>query len=145
MDVLDKVNDSLKLRYYPKIRHLDNGCHLWIGAISDGGNYGSFSVLGHTIKAHRMAWILTHKQDIPEGMCVCHKCDNGKCVNPEHLFLGTFKDNNKDMINKGRDINGNVKLKEHDICKIYKLYDRGFRAETIAKRFKISISVIYRI
>ena len=145
MDVLNKVNDKLKYRFYFKVKKLDNGCHLWTGAITMRNMYGSFSVLGHTIKAHRMAWILVNNRDIPKGLCICHKCDNPTCVNPEHLFLGTFKDNNRDMINKGRNINGNAKLKEQDICKIYTLYDKGFRTETIAKRFKISISSCQRI
>lgn len=63
--------------------------------------YGQANYKGKKLKAHRLSWIL-HYGEIPENMVVCHKCDNPKCVNPEHLFLGTQRDNLKDMKTKGR-------------------------------------------
>jgi hypothetical protein len=60
---------------------------------------------GH-IYQHRLAWEAHNAEPIPEGMCVLHKCDNPRCFNPEHLFLGTRKDNTHDMCTKGRH-NGN--------------------------------------
>lgn len=69
----------------------------------NGAGYGAFQ-LGRgvgTIAAHRWAWIDANGP-IPDGMFVCHQCDNPSCVRPEHLFLGTLADNNRDMFAKGR-------------------------------------------
>jgi hypothetical protein len=84
-------------------RRPDNECWDWT-ASDNGCGYGKFWYLRKTIYAHRMSWILIHG-NIPEDMLVCHTCDNRKCVNPKHLFLGTYYDNNIDTINKGRYVN----------------------------------------
>src|SRR3989304_6891698 len=63
--------------------------------------YGMLNIRGHTIYAHRISYIMT-KSPIPDGLCVLHMCDNPGCINPFHLFLGTKKDNTRDMIVKGR-------------------------------------------
>ena len=71
----------------------------------DKDGYGQLSTtkLG-TRKAHRWAWMEVNGP-IPKGLCVCHKCDNPSCINPDHLFLGTVKDNAKDRDKKGRHYN----------------------------------------
>jgi hypothetical protein len=78
-------------------------CWLWTGARHPFG-YGMV-VLGRRWYAHRLAWTLSNGP-IPAGMCVLHRCDNPPCVNPTHLFLGTFRDNTADMHAKGRGIVG---------------------------------------
>jgi len=77
-----------------------NGCRNWIGTILRSG-YGQMKV-GKTKKvAHRVAWE-TANGPIPPGMCICHHCDNPRCINVSHLFIGTHADNMADMAAKGR-------------------------------------------
>lgn len=78
-----------------------SGCWLWTGALS-GNGYGRLSFELHPVHAHRISWMLKHGVMPPLGIDVCHKCDVRMCVNPDHLFLGTRKDNVMDCINKGR-------------------------------------------
>lgn len=81
-----------------------DGCWLWIGNKSKAG-YGRISVgtksLGY-VQSHRLSWEIHNKKSIPNGLVVMHKCDNPSCVNPDHLSVGTYKENTQDMISKGR-------------------------------------------
>ena len=79
----------------------NTGCWLWAGSGSIHG-YGQFHpIRGLTRAAHRMSWEI-YNGSIPDGLCVLHHCDVRCCVNPQHLFLGTKKDNTRDMFAKGR-------------------------------------------
>lgn len=95
--------------------------------------------------AHRRAWRLTYGP-IPPGLCVLHRCDNRRCVNPTHLFLGTHADNNADMAAKGRAAQGaghyRAKFSEADIVEIIESAATG---RSLAARFGVSESTIAKI
>lgn len=90
---------SIEKQYWSKVLKTD-GCWSWVGAKHRHG-YGQIRVNKKLLAAHRVSWLL-HYGQIPDGMCVLHKCDNPECTNPEHLFIGTMKDNSRDMMAKGR-------------------------------------------
>jgi hypothetical protein len=77
-----------------------NGCLLWNGQVNNKG-YGQVKLVGRWIYVHRLSYFIFRGQ-IPNKLMVLHTCDNTRCVNPAHLFLGTQKDNMQDCKNKGR-------------------------------------------
>jgi len=93
-------SENVVARYW-KYVIVKNGCWGWSGSKSLG--YGQLAVTRGmaTAKAHRISWFI-HYGRIPKGLSVCHKCDNPECSNPEHLFLGTHKENMVDAHKKGR-------------------------------------------
>lgn len=128
-------------------------CWVWTRDTYNYG-YGKLSIgKSKQIRAHRYMYEKTYGE-IPKGMNVLHKCDNPKCVKPEHLFLGTQKDNVSDMMRKGRggyrsfkgEEHVNSKLKDVDIIKIKDLWNSGlFLQREIAEQMGVSQQVISKI
>ena len=90
---------TLKQRLdHRSIRDPKTGCILWTGSRTTNG-YGGLNYRGRHLQAHRASW-LAHRGPIPTGLLVCHRCDVRPCINPDHLFLGTQKDNMVDKAAK---------------------------------------------
>lgn len=158
---LSDVADS----FWSRVKKGDS-CWEWQGTRHPTG-YGfvRFTCLAKSmLQTHRLAWILTYGE-IPEGFCVCHKCDNPPCCRPDHLFLGTTKDNVRDMILKGRSVslsgdnhwtrkhpgshsgekNTHASLTWNDIREIRRLSSKGITTKELSNRFKVTTGHIRKI
>ena len=137
-----------------------DSCWLWKAALREKG-YGAFSYYGRVICAHRAAWLM-FVDDIPEGKCVLHHCDNAACVNPNHLWLGSREDNNVDMTAKGRHVSGgthcgstgkwvkgmthhSAKLTDKEVRSIREQAAAGVSYSTLANQFHVVVAHIHRI
>ena len=110
----------------------------------DNGGYGLKRKQGKLYKAHRLAWIEAFG-DIPEGMLVCHHCDNRSCVNLDHLFLGTNSDNMKDMYSKGRGNDREVIAKKLNRALAKEIRESEGSHRDIAKIYNIDRTMVGKI
>ena len=94
----------------PTSPHMDTQCWLWLGSHNKKTGHGFFNWNGRAGNVHRYAWELRNNMSIPYGMQVNHECDNGRCVNSAHLYLGTQADNMADKVARGRQAKGDTHI-----------------------------------
>lgn len=125
-------------------------CWTWTGKVDKGGYGRIISKTKGTTKAHRLSWMLFNGS-VPDGLCVLHRCDNPRCVNPSHLFLGTNLDNIEDRNNKGRskgargESSGTAKLTSAQVLEIRRRHrPRSARnsGAALAREFGVSQATI---
>lgn len=135
-------------RFWERIIKTES-CWLWTGHKVRKG-YGGVSFRGKDMRAHRVSWII-HNGEIPDGLHVCHKCDNPACVNPDHLWLGTNHENRLDSMRKGRTHGGRFlgvlhpshKLTEEDVLEIRFLYSSGsYQQQLLGLMFGVDFTTI---
>ena len=141
---LSKVVEDFAASFWRKVLKSD-GCWEWTASCLTSG-YGAFWNGSKVITAHRQSFIMAHG-DIPDGLFVCHHCDNRKCVRPDHLFLGTNADNVADMVSKNRVSrvsrcagvkSPHAKLNDSKVREMRSLALEGVSHKEISKRFMIS-------
>lgn len=145
--------DEIIFNFYRRFDiSLITGCWVWIGLRNNQG-YGQLGRSpyvrnGKNTKAHQLSWMI-YNGEIPDGLYVCHKCDNPSCVNPEHLWLGTPMDNTTDKMEKGRYKNGSektrgeknisAKLKTHQVLHIK---NSNEKSSVLAKKYRVGQGTI---
>ena len=129
---IPELTQAQQERFWSHVLKADgDACWLWQAS---GQRYGKIKYSGRFYSSHRMAYHLAHGP-IPDGLLVCHKCDNQKCCRPDHLFAGTNADNQQDMLAKGREnracgINHGSKTMPH---KFDGSQNRKLTAESVAE------------
>jgi hypothetical protein len=134
------INSKDRNRFASYFYTFSDGCWEWQGSLTSDG-YGKFAYNGGWLLAHRVAYEIEHHQLDPE-ILVCHTCDNRKCVNPKHLFIGTKLDNARDMVSKDRQ---HKLLTSEDIATIRRLHSSGVVQRRLAEHFGVSYSAICKL
>lgn len=122
-----------------------NECWNWTGTCNKVWGYGYLRVQNKGFRAHRISYEY-YKGKIPEGLMVCHSCDNRLCVNPNHLFLGTHQDNMTDKVAKDRQTKGSnnalAKLSEQQVIDIF---NSPLKLEELGEIYGVAFGTISKI
>lgn len=143
-------HDDSHERFWSRVQKTDS-CWLWLGGRNNKG-YGFLGVRGRNTLAHRFSYEI-HHGPIPDGLLVCHTCDVPACVRPDHLWLGTVKQNADDMVRKGRGRNyraegvdnPRAKLTEQSVRDMRLLYSHGHSLTALATLFNVTRHMVWLI
>lgn len=137
-------------RFWARVDRSGDGCWEWTGGRVQGSGYGQTTFRNQPIGAHRLAWLLSRHEPIPEGQVVCHRCDNPPCCRPDHLFLGSPAENSADMVTKGRQARTGglghyaAKLTPEQVGEIRARWATGDQARDIGRDFGLSTMAAWR-
>lgn len=144
------IDNEIIKRFWEKVDISDpTGCWNWTASVA-GKGYGQIKVpkTRRQVYAHRLSYEF-HFGPIPAGLLVCHKCDNPRCVRPDHLFLGTSEDNLVDMAKKDRHLygerNSEHRLLEKEVHRIFDLDEAGWSQHKIAGEMGVGQPQVGRI
>jgi len=147
----EQIISALPESFWDRVE-IGPGCWNWTGALSGGSEredqqYGYFTIWNDgqrkTWRAHRLMWIVVNGP-IPAGLCVLHRCNSSRCVNPDHLYLGDHKDNAKDRKEAGHErpqyggLNFAAKLTDEQVIEMRRLWAEGESGVALSRRFEIS-------
>ena len=128
----------------------ESGCWIWMWSVNPSG-YGKLKFSGKIVGAHRASYVAFNGA-IPDGSCVCHKCDVPACVNPAHLFVASHLENMRDRDKKGRlvrltgSMNGSCRLSGSQVAEIRRIYASGKASQVaIAKKFGVHHTTVSHI
>jgi hypothetical protein len=152
-DYLLDNRERFEPRFWNRANKPEVGCWTWKGCTNSRG-YGQFAIKGRVKSSHRVAYVLTYGKIGDRELCVCHRCDTPPCIRPDHLFLGTHKDNLADCAKKGRlnhripvrgETCGAAKLTTQNVIEIYELRSKKVRVVEIAQAYSVKPATIYAI
>lgn len=155
-----RKRQPIAIRFWSKVDKSGGPDACWPWLAYKVGKYGRMTTTkGHTEYAHRLAYML-ERGEIPDGLCVCHHCDNPPCCNPAHFFLGTNADNTADMIAKGRHAHGprankenavrgvshyRAKLTDERVLSIRAMHASGQSQRAIGKAMSVDRRTVQRV
>ncbi len=133
----------LAARLWSEVKKTPQGCWERQKGVGKAG-YSILYYKGQTLYAHRLAFEMTHRALRPKE-CVCHRCDNPPCINPDHLFAGTHQDNMRDAAAKGRSSQGGRRLTEWQVRKMVERYLAGESAREIVPAYGVRPDQLLKI